>query len=93
MIFEERTPSQITNRLTALREFQKIYGCGDERFSGAHTTDWPFHLRHFIAVCDDSDIPNDEWGHFLLISLHAGAIHFFMEVADSNRTEEESEGI
>lgn len=43
---------------------------------------WPLHLRHFTATGDDYDVPEEDMGAFLLLTLRGGAVHFFIEVVD-----------
>lgn len=79
---DPRSPSQKPIRLTELRDFRTIYAQKEERISGTFSEDWPLHLRQFVAICGYDNIPDEDRGHLLLLSLRRRAGHFFMETAD-----------
>lgn len=77
-----RTAKQHSNRLSALRDFFNISAHRHERLTGAFGEAWPLHFRQLIATCVDFYIPEEDRVPFLLLSLCAGAVHYFLQTVE-----------
>lgn len=54
-MYDSRSPTQRSSRLTALLKFTKIYSHREERFWGGIGNDWHLHQSQLVTGCDHYD--------------------------------------
>lgn len=59
-----------------------MYTSREDHVIGICSQYWRLHIRQLVATCDGYDIPDADAGHFQIICLKPGFVHYVHEVMD-----------